>query len=159
MQSGRLRAVHDDRTKIERTRHEVADKTGYTDYRAVMHVHASDSQHTGGTRAELLAAAHKARVDIVMLNDHIGGDRDFIADSWRGFREGILFIPGAESEGFLAYPSSSIKGRKWSSREEYIQIIKERGGNIFLSHVEEKLDWPVQGLDGIEIYNNHTDEG
>jgi len=69
----------------------------------------------------------------------------------------ILFIPGAEGEGFLAYPASSIKSRKWTSREQYVRLIKERGGNIFLSHVEEKLDWPVQGLDGIEIYNHHTD--
>jgi hypothetical protein len=157
MQVGHLKAVHNDRIRIAGARHEVIDKTGYTDYRAVLHVHASDSPHTGGTRAELLDAAHKAGVSIVMLNDHTGGDRDFIDDSWRGVREGVLFIPGAETEGFLVYPVSSIKGRKWTSREEYIRIVKERGGNIFLSHVEEKLDWQVQGLDGIEIYNNHTD--
>ena len=157
MQAGHLRAVHDDRMRIAGARHEVSDKTGYTDYRAVLHVHASDSPHTGGTRPELLSAAHEAGVNIIMLNDHTGSDRDFINDSWRGLREGVLFIPGAESEGFLVYPVSSIKGRKWASREEYVQIVKERGGNIFLSHVEEKLDWPVKGLDGIEIYNNHTD--
>jgi hypothetical protein len=157
MQVGHLRAVHDDRIKIAAARHEVPDKTGYTDYRTVMHVHASDSPHTGGTRADLLTAAHKAGVNIVMLNDHTRGEDDFIDDSWRGVMDGVLFIPGAESEGFLAYPVSSIKARKWSSREEYIRIVKERGGNIFLSHVEEKLDWPVEGLDGLEIYNNHTD--
>jgi hypothetical protein len=157
MQAGHLKAVRNDRIRIAGARHEVIDKTGYTDYRAVLHVHASDSPHTGGTRAELLDAAHKAGVSIVMLNDHTGGDRDFIDDSWRGVREGVLFIPGAESEGFLVYPVASIRSRKWSSRDEYVRIVKERGGNIFLSHVEEKLDWQVQGLDGIEIYNNHTD--
>ena len=61
MQAGHLRAVHDDRIRIAGARHEVADKTGYTDYRAVMHVHASDSQHTGGTRTELLSAAYDPR--------------------------------------------------------------------------------------------------
>jgi len=157
MQVGHLRAVHEDIVRIAAARHEMTDKIGYTDCRAVLHVHASDSPHTGGTRPELLNAAHKAGVNIVLLNDHTSGDRDFIDDSWRGIREGVLFIPGAESEGFLVYPVSSIKGRKWASREEYVQIVKERGGNIFLSHVEEKLDWPVKGLDGIEIYNNHTD--
>ena len=157
MQVARLKAVHDDRSKIAATRHEVKDKTGYADYRAVMHVHASDSPHTGGTREEVLAAAIRTGVNIVMLNDHTRGDRDFISDSWRGIRRGVLFIPGAESEGFLAYPMASIRGRKWTSREEYIRIIKESGGNIFLSHVEEKLDWPVTGVDGLEIYNNHTD--
>jgi hypothetical protein len=157
MQVAHLKAVHDDRLKIAASRHEVADKTGYTDFRAVMHVHASDSPHTGGTREELLGAAILAGVNIVMFNDHISPGRDFIDDSWRGIRSGILFIPGAESEGFLAYPTLSIKGRNWTSRNEYVRLIKEGGGNVFLSHVEEKLDWPVEGLDGIEIYNHHTD--
>jgi hypothetical protein len=157
MQLAHLKAVHEDRLKIAATRHAVLDKTEYTDYRAVMHVHASDSPHTGGTREELLTAAIEAGVNIVMFNDHIRPGPDFIDDSWRGIRGGVLFIPGAEGEGFLAYPTSSIRGRKWASRDEYVRLIKDRGGNIFLSHVEEKLDWPVQGLDGIEIYNHHTD--
>ncbi len=35
--------------------------------------------------------------------------------------------------------------------------MKQGGGNIFLSHVEEKDDWATSELDGLEIYNHHTD--
>src|SRR5581483_9117734 len=38
-----------------------------------------------------------------------------------------------------------------------IAATRAGGGNIFLSHVEEKLDWPTDNLDGLEIYNHHTD--
>jgi hypothetical protein len=153
----RLSSVHADRLRLAAERHPVSLRMGYTDYRAVLHAHAEDSEHTGGTRAELLAAAKSTDVNIVMLSDHVREGRDFISDNWRGLREGVLFIPGAESEGFLAYPVASIKDEKWKSRDEFIRIVKRGGGNIFLSHVEEKLDWATGSLDGLEIYNHHTD--
>lgn len=58
-----------------------------------------------------------------------------------GIHDGGLFIPGAEQDGFLAYPIKSVKGQKWNSRDEYIQMIRAGGGGIFLSHVEERADW------------------
>ena len=157
MRPERLRAVHEDRRRIASERQEVKRRSGLTDYRAIMHAHAEDSAHTAGTRPELLAAAIQAGVKIIMLSDHVRPERDFIDDSWRGLKDGVLFIPGAESEGFLAYPIASVRNRKWDSSERYIGLIKEGGGNIFLSHVEEKLDWPTDNLDGLEIYNHHTD--
>ena len=157
LQPERLRAVHLDRMRYAAARHEVTLKTGYTDYRAILHVHAEDSSHTGGTRAELLQAALKAGVNIVMLTDHVRSGRDFINDSWKGLHQGVLFIPGAESEGFLVYPRASTASKTWKTRDEYIKLIKQDGGNIFLSHAEERLDWPQDELDGMEIYNHHTD--
>ena len=136
-------------------------QTGLTDYRAILHAHAEDSTHTGGTRPELLAAAKQTGVKIIMLSDHVRPPRDFINDSWRGMRDGVLFIPGAESEGFIVYPTVSIiesyRNKSWKTRDNFIDLIKHRGGNIFLSHVEERLDWPLDKLDGLEIYNHHTD--
>jgi hypothetical protein len=105
----------------------------------------------------MLEAAKAAGVHIIMLTDHRRPEGDFIDDSWRGIHEGVLFIPGAEADGFLLYPLSSIRHRNSQSKEELITIVKEGGGNIFLSHVEEKLDWKTDNLDGLEIYNNHTD--
>jgi len=110
-----------------------------------LHAHAEDSAHTDGTRPELL--------------------KDFINDSWRGMREGVLFIPGAESEGFLVYPQRSIIqahiNKSFKSRDEYIRLVKESvgqdRGDIFLSHVEEKSDWDTSQLNGLEIYNIHSD--
>src|SRR5262249_33818585 len=116
-----------------------------------------DESHTGGTRPELLAAAQKTGVQIVMLTDHVRPERDFIDDSWRGMHDGVLFIPGAEHEGFLSYPTKSIRAEKWSSQADYIKLVRSGGGLIFLSHVEDHLDWPTAEVDGLEIYNHHTD--
>lgn len=153
----RLRAVHADRARFAAERRLVSLSTGYNDYRAVLHAHAEDASHTGGTRPELLAAAKRAGVQIVMLTDHVRPERDFINDSWRGLREGVLFIPGAEDRGFLSFPMKSVKGMEAGSREQYIEMIRSGGGNIFLCHVEERPDWPTDQLDGLEIYNHHTD--
>jgi hypothetical protein len=157
MQIDRLRAVHADRLRYQSERKPVSLSTGYNEYRAVLHAHAEDATHTGGTRPELLAAAKRAGVQIVMLTDHVRPERDFINDSWRGLRDGVLFIPGAGDQGFLSFPMKSIKGFPTDKRERYIEAVRGGGGNIFLSHVEERLDWPTDQLDGLEIYNHHTD--
>jgi hypothetical protein len=161
MQPERLRAVSEDRSRYQRSRHAVSIETGYGDFRGVLHAHAEDSTHTGGTRRELLAAAKSAGVQVVMLTDHVSPPRDFVNADSRGMKDGVLFIPGAESEGFLAFPQSSIikayADNGFKTREDYIKLVKSTGGDIFLSHVEEKLDWATGGLDGLEIYNHHTD--
>ena len=55
LQPERLRAVSEDRSRYQKSRQMVSIKTGYDDFRGVLHAHAEDSTHTGGTRAELLA--------------------------------------------------------------------------------------------------------
>lgn len=165
MNPERLRAVNADKLKIQKGRQAVKLQTGFGDYKAILHAHAEDSAHTGGTRPELLAAAKRVGVKIIMLTDHVRPPKDFINDSWRGLREGVLFIPGAESEGFLVYPQRSIIAahinKSFKSRDEYVRLVKEPvgkdRGDIFLSHVEEKGDWDTSQLDGLEIYNIHSD--
>lgn len=157
LQPERLRATSQARQQLTRMRRLLGNRTGLQDYKAILHAHAEDAAHTGGTRPELLAAAKRTGVRIMMLTDHVRPHRDFINDSWRGLRESVLFIPGAEAEGFLVYPQQSIKGRTWQSRDEYISLIRKDKGNIFLSHIEERPDWPTDQLDGMEIYNLHTD--
>jgi hypothetical protein len=39
----------------------------------------------------------------------------------------------------------------------FIEAVREGGGLIFLSHIEERPDHPMTGLDGMEIYNRHAD--
>src|SRR5262245_38722840 len=149
----RLSAVREDRLRYQRFTKRVSLETGYQDYRSVLHAHAEDSTHTGGTRPELLAAAKRTGVKVVMLSDHVRPPRDFIKDSWREIREGVLFIPGAESEGFLVYPTRSIIeayiNKTFKKREDYIKLVKSGGGVIFLSHVEEKDNWATTELDGL----------
>jgi hypothetical protein len=161
LQPERLRAVSEDRSRYQKSRHMVSIKTGYDDFRGVLHAHAEDSTHTGGTRAELLAAAKSTGVQIVMLTDHVRPPRDFVNADSRGMKEGVLFLPGAESEGFLVFPQRSFINayidKTFSAREEYLKLAKSAGGIVFLSHVEEQLDSVVGELDGLEIYNHHAD--
>ena len=157
MSLNHLAAVHQACINYERERRPVRLKTGLEDFRAILHAHAEDSPHTGGTRTEMLKAAKATGVNVIMLSDHRRADRDFINDSWRGFHDSVLFIPGSESDGFLIYPIASIQGKTTANRDSLIAAVKAGGGNIFLSHVEEKLDWPTDDLDGLEIYNHHTD--
>jgi len=106
----------------------------YKSYRAVLHIHAEDSNHTFGTRQEVLAAAKAAGIQVVMLSDHRGPK----AETWQGIRDGVLFFAGSEDDHLLRYPAPAP-------------------GLRFHSHVEDQLDAPVEGFDGMEIYNRHTD--
>ncbi|HEY8460130.1 MAG TPA: hypothetical protein VIM99_07100, partial [Blastocatellia bacterium] len=141
MQPERLRAVNEDRTRYRRARHSVMLETGYSDFRGVMHAHAEDSTHTGGARRELIAAARSAGAQIVMLTDHVRPPRDFVNDDSRGMKDGVLLIPGAESEGFMVFPLRSMinayNERSFVTREEFIKVAKGAAGLLFLSHVEE----------------------
>jgi acetyl esterase/lipase len=110
----------------------------FNDYRAVIHVHAEDSNHTKGTRPEVLAAAKKVGVDVVMWSDHRGPK----PETWRGLKDGVLFIPGSEDDdGKLRFPGDDASG----------------GELKFICHIEERWDAPSEGFDGMEIYNRHTD--
>src|SRR6185369_15026568 len=91
--------------------------------------------HTGGTREEVLTAAKKTGVQAILFSDHRGPK----PDTWRGIRDGVLFVPGSETgDGFLDVHFAAGKLR-------------------FLCHVEERYDAPTGELHGLEIYNRHTD--
>jgi hypothetical protein len=157
MAPARLKAAHEDVLRIQRTRRLLPPKHGLTDYRAILHAHAEDSAHTGGTRSEMLADARKVGVNVVLLTDHFRPPTDFITDSWRGLHDGVLFIPGSEDRGFLLYPTRSIVPRMKDPMPAFIDTVVADGGLIFLSHIEERPDHPTAGLSGMEIYNRHAD--
>jgi hypothetical protein len=105
----------------------------------------------------MLADAQKAGVNAILLTDHHRPPRDFITDSWRGVRDGVLFLPGSEDRSFLIYPTHSIMDRMSEPTPKFIETVKADGGLIFLSHIEERPDHPMTGLDGMEITNRHAD--
>ncbi len=137
LDSAHLEAVHAQRLAWMKARAHAPVPSGiYQDFRAVLHVHAEDSAHTMGTRAEVLSAAKLAEVKVVMFTDHRGPK----PDTWAGLREGVLFIPGSEDDHLLRYPATKA------------------GPELrFLSHIEERPDMASQGFQGMEIYNRHTD--
>ena len=152
----RLKAAHEDVVRHQSNRLSMPALPGLTDYRAAIHLHADDSDHTGGTLPELLEDAKKGDVRIVMLSDHVRPPRDFM-DGWRGMRDGVLFIPGAEAKGFLLYPDASVMDAMDGPKEGLIKKTTQGTGLIFLSHVEERVSHSMQGLTGMEIYNRHAD--
>src|SRR5262245_41554920 len=105
----------------------------------------------------MLADAKKAGVHCVLLTDHYRPPRDFIDGRWRGLKDGVLFIPGSEVHGFLAYPTKSILNRMDLRGADFVNTVTADDGMIFLSHTEERPDHPVDVLTGLEIYNRHWD--
>ena len=152
----RLAAAHADVLRYRSERRAVSIPDGWNDYRAVLHVHAEDSAHTGGTLEEVLQGAQEAGVHVVFLSDHFPPRHEFM-NGWRGTREGVLFIPGAEARGFLLAPERSIVEAMDAAPEVLAETALAGLGLVFLSHVEERVDHPTAGLTGMEIYNRHAD--
>jgi acetyl esterase/lipase len=132
----RLAAVKAAREELAKSRKPPQEVGIYQDYRAVLHVHAEDADHTLGTRSEVLRAAKAAGVHVVAFSDHNGPK----TDTWQGVRDGVMFFKGAENGG-----------------AHELTIPLPAPGLRFHSHVEEQLDAPSDGWDGMEIYNRHTD--
>jgi hypothetical protein len=152
-----LASVHADVEKLKHERIDIPPRPGINDYRCILHAHAEDSDHTGGTLPEILADAKKAGVHALLMTDHYRPPADFIDGRWRGLKEGVLFIPGAEVNGFLAYPTKSILKRMDLKGSDFIDTVTDDDGMIFLSHLEERKDHAVTGLTGLEIFNRHWD--
>src|SRR5687768_11277864 len=140
----RLRAARDARERFARDRQELPALGALEDFRAVLHVHAEDADHTKGTREQVLAAAKQTGVRVVLLTDHRGPK----AETWRGLRDGVLFLAGSEDgDGKLRFPDFDSN-----------RAILPQGELKFLSHIEERYAADTQGLDGMEICNRHTDQ-
>jgi hypothetical protein len=157
MQLPRLQAAHEDARRLNQARQILPPLPGRTDFRAILHAHAEDSAHTGGTRAEMLADAKRAGVHVILLSDHHRPPKDFIDDSWRGMHDGVLFIPGSEARGCLIYPVHSILAHMNDPLPAFLETVRRDRGLAFLSHLEERLDHSTDQLDGLEIYNRHAD--
>jgi hypothetical protein len=152
----RLRATHRDVEALRASRRELPPRDDLLDLRAVFHAHAADSEHTAGTLEELLADAKRSGVEVVFLSDHHRPPRDFMG-SWRGVRDGVLFVPGTEWRGFLLHPETSIQSAMDAPEPELLAAATAGYGLAFLSHLEERADHPLDGLTGVEIYNRHAD--
>jgi len=130
---------------------------GLNDYRCILHAHAVDSAHTGGTLPEMLADARKSGISAILLTDHFRPPRDFIEGRWRGLKERVLFIPGSEVRGCLVYPETSILDKMELPFPQFLKTVTAGNGMIFLSHIEERADHPTEGFTGLEICNRHYD--
>jgi hypothetical protein len=141
------------RTELRKVRR----KGPFTSYRANLHVHSALSHDSRGTIDEIVAAARAAGTQVLLFTEHPSVQHDFFTEGHRGTRAGVLLIPGAETNGFLAFPTHSLRGLATDTPQEFADLVRRRGGMVFLSHLEERMDWEIRGLTGVEIYNTHAD--
>ncbi len=153
----KLEAVHKAVAELRARRQECPRPGPYKDFRANLHVHSSLSHDSRGTIEEIVAAAKAVGTRVLLFTEHPSEKHDFFKDGHRGVKDGVLLIPGAEMKGFLVYPTHSLRGLDSGSPQEFTDLVRGRGGLVFLCHLEERMDWEIRGLTGSEIYNTHAD--
>ena len=131
--------------------------TPLRDWKGVVHCHSYLSHDSDGTVAEIVAAAHAARVDFVMMTDHQTDAS--IRDGVRGRVDGVLFVVGAEvrtPQGtVMAFPLHTPL-RRWQSAGALVAEAGRQGAVTFLCHAENTRAWDVDGICGVEIVNLHA---
>ena len=152
-----LQQTHEAVEQLKSDRQDVSLKSDYTDYRACMHVHSLLSHDSRGTIKEIRESAKRAGVKIIMFTDHPSEKHDYIDDSHRGLDDGVLFIPGAEQTGLQCYPTKSVQKEPAPTPQAKVDQVRATGGQVFLCHLEERMDWELDNLTGSEIYNVHAD--
>jgi hypothetical protein len=157
LQPDRLKAVHEAVEALKAERRPVTLDTGFDDVRTLLHVHSHLSHDSRGSLETIVQAARAARVRVILFSEHPADHYDYFSDGHSGLHDGVLLVPGAETGGFLAYPTRSMKGVKAAGSQEFVDLIRRDDGLVFLSHLEERMDWEIDGLTGTEIYNTHAD--
>ena len=153
----KLEATHQAVLKLRSQRKDLTRTGPLKEYRANLHVHSALSHDSRGTIAEIVAAAKAAGTQVLMFTEHPAEHYDFYQDGHQGTKEGVLLIPGAEMKGLLVFPGQSVRGMDSGSVQEFSDLVRRRQGLTFLSHLEERMDWEIRGLSGVEIYNTHAD--
>ncbi|MBW2092363.1 MAG: PHP domain-containing protein, partial [Deltaproteobacteria bacterium] len=139
----------------------------YYEYVANLHVHTTFSDGLG-TIEEVISAAQKAGLDLLLINDH-----DTLAaleQGFEGYHGKVLVLVGLEFSGphnhYLAYGLKEVPQHDWQIPQAFIEKTRSAGGIGFLAHPFEKgsplseggkaftwQDWSVNGFDGICLWN------
>jgi hypothetical protein len=157
MHPDKLRAVHEAIETLKTQRRIVILSSGFDDVRTLLHVHSELSHDSRGTLEEIVTDAKAAGVRVILFTEHPSNDVDYFLEGHRGVVDGVLLIPGAETEGFLAFPRRSIQAQKTESPQAFADLVMSTGGLAFVSHLEERMDWMIDRVTGMEIYNTHAD--
>ncbi len=157
MTAERLQAVHQTILKLAAERRNVPREGALHEYRANLHVHSAFSHDSRGKIEEIVAAARAAGTSVLMFTEHPASHYDVFVDGHKGTRDEVLLIPGAETNGMLVYPRQSIKEVESARPQDLSDFVRGRDGLTFLSHLEERMDWDIHGITGVEIYNTHAD--
>jgi len=151
-----LKALHAAIEGLKQDRQAVSLPSKFTDYRGAMHVHSGLSHDSRSPVSEVIAGAKKAGMRFLMFTEHPVPHHDYFKEGHHGLVDGVLLIPGAELTGLLAFPMSSVPEGSTDPQAEVDAVVKTHG-QVFLCHLEERMDWDLKGLTGSEIYNLHAD--
>ena len=150
-----LKALHAAIEGLKQDRQAVSLPSKFTDYRGAMHVHSGLSHDSRSQLSEVIAGAKKAGMPFLMFTEHPVPIYDYIKDGHHGLVDGVLLIPGAQQPtGFLAFPCAACPRDRPIRRRRSAPTTP---GQIFLCHLEERMDWDFKGLTGGGIYNLHAD--
>src|SRR5439155_500055 len=98
----------------------------YLDYRANLHVHSLLSHDSRGTIEEIVAAAKVTGTRVLMFTEHPSERYDYFKDGHQGMKDGVLLIPGAETNGFLVFPKQSLRGLGTGTPQEFCDLVRGR---------------------------------
>jgi hypothetical protein len=157
LKADRLEAVRKAVLALKSQWQELPRPAPYKECRTNLHVHSSLSHDSRGTISEIVAAAKATGTRVLMFTEHPSDRYDYFNEGHKGTHDGVLLIPGAETNGFLVFPIQSLRGLETKSPQEFADLVRSRGGLVFLSHLEERMDWAIHGITGTEIYNIHAD--
>ncbi len=132
-----------------------------------VHLHSCYSDGSGTVR-EMAAAARRAGLDFFFLTDHdtVQPERD----GWRGWRDDVLVIPGAEvtCEGrrhVVTIGARKVDDLFWRPLEEVLAALSEQDAPAFIAHAHPaKLpvwgrglrglsEWELPGFTGVELWS------
>jgi len=137
----------------------VTNDAGWKEFRGILHSHSELSHDSEVPFAEILRVLKAANLDFICLSDHCTDGRADFDSQWRGLHDGKLFIPGFEMKnGFMPFGvKSGVVLTNGTDPAVLARQIVENGGLLFYAHPEEPRDWSRPELNGMEIYNLHTD--
>ena len=115
------------------------ERTRFSEYVGVVHVHSFLGGHSAGTFGEIISAAQANRLNFVIMTEHAEKDFDTAAMTLQGEHGGVLFINGNEV--------SAANGDR--------TLVLPRAVTI-AAYPEEFKAWDAQELNGVEVYNVFT---
>ena len=126
-----IQQLNSQRTTLERT--------NFSEYVGVVHVHSFLGGHSTGTFSEIISAAQANRLNFVIMTEHAEKDFDTAAMTLQGEHGGVLFVNGNEV--------SAANGDR--------TLVLPRAVTI-AAYPEEFKAWDAQELNGVEVYNVFT---
>ncbi len=157
LEQGYLQRLHSDVEALGKQSRSEEHLPSLFDYRCILHCHCYQSHDSRGTIEEISTAAKSVGIDCIFMSDHPRTDRDVVTRGPHGEVNGVLFVPGSETNGFLVYPGDYKLPDLSVSEQSLCDEVARSSGMIFVCHPEEHKDWGLKNITGMEVYNTHAD--